>query len=46
MFREVVDMYWLERFVRHVAIDMGAGFATPPMTGAFVKQFAVPDTVT
>ncbi len=48
VFKEVVDMYWLERFARHVAVDMGAsaGFATPPMSGAFTKQFAVPDTLT
>ena len=48
VFRKVVDMYWLERFARHVAVDMGAGagFATTPMRGAFVKQTAVPNTLT
>jgi DUF917 family protein len=48
VFKTVVDMYWLERFARHVAVDMGAGagFATTPMTGAFVKRTAVPNTLT
>jgi uncharacterized protein len=48
VFKSVVDMYWLERFARHVAVDMGAGagFATTPMSGAFVKKTAVPKTLT
>jgi DUF917 family protein len=48
VFKTVVDMYWLERFARHVAVDMGAGagFATTPMMGAFVKRTAVPNTLT
>jgi DUF917 family protein len=48
VFKKVVDMFWLERFGRHVAIDMGAGagFATPPMRGDFVKRAAVPGTLT
>jgi len=48
VFKTVVDMYWLERFARHVAVDMGAsaGFATTPMKGAFVKKVAVPGTLT
>jgi DUF917 family protein len=48
VFRQMVDMFWLERFARHAAVDMGAGagFATAPMKGAFVKSFAVPGTVT
>ena len=35
VFRKVIDMYWLDRFARHVAVDIsaGAGFATTPMTG-------------
>ena len=43
VFKKVVDMFWLERFARHVAVDMGAGagFATPPMKGAYVKEVAV-----
>jgi DUF917 family protein len=46
--KKVVDMYWLERFARHVAVDMGAaaGFATAPMKGAYVKRVAVPGTLT
>lgn len=48
VFREIVDMFWLERFARHAAVDMGAGagFATSLMTGRFLKQTAVPGTVT
>ena len=48
VFKSVVDMYWLERFARHIAVDMGAGagFATAPMLGAYVKTVAVPGTLT
>jgi uncharacterized protein len=48
VFKKVIDMYWLERFARHVAVDMGAaaGFATAPMKGAYVKRVAVPGTLT
>jgi DUF917 family protein len=48
VFKSVVDMYWLERFARHIAVDMGAGagFATTPMRGAYVKKVAVPGTLT
>ncbi len=48
VFKSVVDMYWLERFARHIAVDMGAGagFATAPMLGAYVKKVAVPGTLT
>jgi DUF917 family protein len=48
VFREVVDMYWLERFARDVAVGMGAGagFAVAPMRGDFVRKTAVPGTVT
>ena len=47
VFKQVVDMYWLERFARHIAVDMGAGagFATAPMRGSYVKQVAVPGTL-
>ena len=47
VFKSVVDMYWLERFARHIAVDMGAGagFATTPMLGAYVKKVAVPGTL-
>src|SRR5271155_1792701 len=48
VFKKVVDMFWLERFARHIAVDMGAaaGFATAPMKGAYVKRVAVPGTLT
>jgi len=48
VFKSIVDMYWLERFARHIAVDMGAGagFATAPMSGAYVKKVAVPGTLT
>jgi uncharacterized protein len=48
VFREMVDMFWLERFARHVAVDMGAGagFAVAPMSMEFVRRAAVPGTVT
>jgi uncharacterized protein len=48
IFKTVIDMYWLERFARHVAVDMGAsaGFATTPMLGSYVKKVAVPGTLT
>ena len=48
VFKKVVDMFWLERFARHIAVDMGAaaGFATTPMKGAYVKKVAVPGTLT
>lgn len=48
VFKTMIDMYWLERFARHVAVDMGAGagFATTPMPADFVKRVAVPGTVT
>ncbi len=47
VFRKVLDMYWLERFARHVAVDMGAncGFALAPMTAAFVRRVALPGTL-
>jgi DUF917 family protein len=48
VFKKVVDMYWLERFARHIAVDMGAGagFATAPMAASYVRRVAVPGTVT
>jgi DUF917 family protein len=47
VFKEMVDMFWLERFARHVAVDMGAGagFAVAPMSMEFVRRSAVPGTV-
>src|SRR5262249_41783780 len=48
VFKTMADMYWLERFARHVAVDMGAGagFATTPMPADFVKRVPVPHTGT
>jgi len=48
VFRHVIDMFWLERFARTVAVDMGAGagFAIAPMSMEFVRRTAVPNTVT
>ena len=48
VFRQVKDMYWLEKFARTIAVDMGAaaGFADPPMRGDFIKQYAIPGTLT
>ncbi|MEO4042977.1 DUF917 domain-containing protein [Hoeflea sp. CAU 1731] len=48
LFRELVDAYWLERFARSVAVDMGggAGAAGAPLSMAVVRKTAVPDTVT
>ncbi len=48
MFHKNIDMCWLERFARHVAVDMGAGagFATAPMPMEFVRGAAIPGTVT
>ena len=48
VFRNVKDMYWLERFARTIAVEMGAaaGFALPPMRGDFIKRYAIPNTVT
>ena len=48
VFKHVIDMYWLERFARRIAVEMGAGagFATTPMPGAYVKKVAVPNTLT
>jgi DUF917 family protein len=48
VFKHVVDMFWLERFARRIAVERGAGagFATAPMPGAYLKTYAVPDTIT
>jgi DUF917 family protein len=48
VFKDVIDMFWLERFARDVAVAMGAGagFAVAPMRGDFVRRTAVPGTVT
>ena len=46
--RHAIDMYWLERFARSIAVDMGgaAGLATAPMRVDFLKRYAIPGTVT
>ena len=48
VFQKVIDMYWLERFARSTAVDMGAGagLAIAPMSMEFVRRTAVPGTVT
>jgi uncharacterized protein len=48
VFRDIVDMYWLERFARDVSVGMGAGagLAIAPMRADFVRRTAVPGTVT
>lgn len=48
VFRDIIDMYWLERFARDVAVGMGAGagLAVAPMRGDFVRRTAIPGTVT
>ncbi|MBX9457651.1 MAG: DUF917 domain-containing protein [Rhizobium sp.] len=47
VFKEMVDMFWLERFARDVSVGMGAGagFAVAPMRGDFIRKTAVPGTV-
>ncbi|NAZ35706.1 DUF917 domain-containing protein [Rubellimicrobium sp. CFH 75288] len=48
VFRDVLDMYWLERFARDTAVAMGAGagLAIAPMRGDFVRRAAIPGTMT
>jgi DUF917 family protein len=48
VFKDVVDMYWLERFARQIAVQMGAaaGFCTSPIRADFVRRNAIPGTVT
>ena len=48
VFRDVLDMYWLETFARGIAVNMGAaaGFAIAPMRMDFIRRTAVPGTVT
>ncbi len=48
VFRDVVDMYWLERFARDTSVAMGAaaGLAIAPMRMDFVRRTAVPNTMT
>jgi len=48
VFKEVIDMFWLETFARSVSVNMGAaaGLAIAPMSMEFVRRTAVPGTVT
>ena len=48
VFKDVIDMYWLETFARGIAVNMGAaaGFAIAPMRMDFIRRTAVPGTVT
>jgi DUF917 family protein len=48
VFRNVLDMLWLERFARDASVAMGAaaGLATAPMRADFVRRTAVPGTMT
>lgn len=48
IFRDVQDMYWLERFARDTSVAMGAaaGLAIAPMRMDFVRRTAVPGTMT
>jgi uncharacterized protein len=48
VFKEVIDMFWLETFARGVSVNMGAaaGLAIAPMSMEFVRRTAVPGTVT
>lgn len=45
---QVSSMFWLEKLARTACVDFGAtaGFALPPMSGAFLRQAAVPHTLT
>jgi hypothetical protein len=47
VFRDTVDMFWLERFARSIVVDMGgtAGFAIAPMRVDVLKRYAIPGTV-
>ncbi len=48
VYRQVLDMYWLETLARGTTVQMGAaaGFAAAPMRMDFVRRTAVPGTVT
>ncbi len=48
IFRDIKDMYWLERFARDTSVAMGAaaGLAIAPMRMDFVRRSAVPGTMT
>lgn len=46
--RKAVSGRWMERFLRSVVVDMGAGAgaAGAPMPMSFLREAAIPDTVT
>jgi DUF917 family protein len=46
--RQLADMFWLERFARSIAVNMGAGAgaAGAPLPMSFIRQTAIPGTVT
>ncbi len=48
IFRQTASEVWLERLARSCVVTMGAaaGIALAPMRGSFIKQFAIPDTLT
>ncbi len=48
IFKHLVSELWLERLARSCVVQMGAGagMVEAPMSGKFVKQYAVPGTVT
>lgn len=48
IFKNLIDEFWLERLARACVVQMGggAGMVEAPMKGSFVKQYAVPGTVT
>ncbi len=48
IFKHLVNELWLERLARACVVQMGAGagMVEAPMSGKFVKQYAVPGTVT
>ncbi|MGX9418893.1 DUF917 domain-containing protein [Vibrio sp. WJH972] len=48
IFENLKDEFWLERLARACVVQMGAsaGMVEAPMKGSFVKQFAIPSTVT
>jgi DUF917 family protein len=47
VFKDILDMYWLETFARATVIPMGAGagFAVAPIRMDFIRRTAVPGTV-
>ncbi len=48
VYSHVIDMFWLEKFARNISVNMGggAGMCMAPMRMDFVRQTAVPFTLT